>query len=189
MRARLTASALVSVAFILSAQTPSIPYAVSFGPLLPSARFLTFRKVEYTYPQRFRSIRQVDFRNLTIPDFQEPGRPDSDLQLKNGSRKWIEDSSSTEGLAKVFRLDAGRLTIVPGLDWDEHFDAKSKYSFDARTNTLVVRAAHYLPGDAHCCVSAMDVFTLRWAGTTFAQASMKTELSDHGKRAGKTLPN
>jgi hypothetical protein len=61
-------------------------------------------------------------------------------------------------------------------------------SFDTRTNTLLIRTAHYSPGDAHCCISAMDVITLQWDGTRFAQKDFKTELSDYGKAEGKTLP-
>jgi len=61
-------------------------------------------------------------------------------------------------------------------------------SFDAAKNELVIRSAHYVPGDAHCCVSAMDVVTLRWDGVRFVPVGIQTELSDYGKEAGKTLP-
>lgn len=61
-------------------------------------------------------------------------------------------------------------------------------SFDAGTNILVIRSSHYIPGDAHCCVSAMDVVTFRWDQTRFVQSELQTELSKYGKTAGKVLP-
>ncbi len=75
------------------------------------------------------------------------------------------------------------------MQWDTHFQTKEPtVSFDPGANALMVRTAHYIPGDAHCCVSAMDVITLRWDGTRFGQKDFKTELSDYGKAEGKTLP-
>jgi hypothetical protein len=89
----------------------------------------------------------------------------------------------------VFTLSDGHLRVVQEIGWDTHFQAgQPTESFDANTNTLVIRSAHYIPGDAHCCVSAMDVVTFRWDGTRFVQAGIQTELSEYGKREGKTLP-
>lgn len=97
-------------------------------------------------------------------------------------------SSSTEGVAQVFELRDHRLTITQQLDWDEHFQTSEPYaSFESSSNTLTVRAAHYLPGDSHCCVSAMDVVTLRLNKARFAKRSVLTELSDYGKSAGKKI--
>jgi hypothetical protein len=98
-------------------------------------------------------------------------------------------SSSQGGNAKVFNLSANRLCVVQEIDWDTHFQAgQPTNSFDPRTNTLVIRSAHYIPGDAHCCVSAMDVVTLRWDGDEYAPAPIQAELSEYGKTQGKTLP-
>ena len=90
---------------------------------------------------------------------------------------WISvaGDSSTDGFAQVFWLADRALRVIQQLRWNEQFDTKEKYTFNSRTNTLIVRSAHYLQGDAHCCVSAMDVFTLRWNGTAFEQASSATE--------------
>jgi len=55
-------------------------------------------------------------------------------------------------------------------------------------NTLVIRSAHYIPGDAHCCVSAMDIVTFKWDGTRLVQSDIQTELSAYGKREGKIRP-
>jgi hypothetical protein len=98
-------------------------------------------------------------------------------------------SSSQEGSARVFTLSGGRLRVVQEIGWDRHFQAgQPTESFDASANTLVISSAHYIPGDAHCCVSAMDVVTFRWDGTRFVQTGIQTELSEYGKNEGKTLP-
>lgn len=96
-------------------------------------------------------------------------------------------SSSQEGIAQVVELSDHRLQTIQELQWDQHFDTSHYESFNPRTKTLTVRSAHYMPGDAHCCVSAMDVYTLQWNGSKFIQKSMTTELSDYGKREGKKL--
>lgn len=97
-------------------------------------------------------------------------------------------SSNQEGIGLVFRLSKNRLRVVQRMSWDTHFQASEPTSsFDPRTNTLVVRTAHYLPGDAHCCVSAMDVITLHWLDSHFVQTGIKTELTEYGRVEGKTL--
>lgn len=89
----------------------------------------------------------------------------------------------------MFNLSGNRLCVVQEIGWDTHFLAgQPTDSFDPSTNTLVIRSAHYIPGDAHCCVSAMDLVTLRWDGTHLAPAEIETELSEYRKTARKTLP-
>ena len=53
---------------------------------------------------------------------------------------------------------------------------------------LTFPSAHYLHGDAHCCVSAIDIVEMHWNGRRFVQAARRTELSDYGKGEGKRLP-
>ena len=97
-------------------------------------------------------------------------------------------SSNTDGIAQVFELFDHRLTLRQQLEWDEHFDTSKPYmSFNAKSAMLIVRTAHYLPGDAHCCVSALDVITLRWNGSRFVKNARRTELSNYGIRAGKKI--
>jgi hypothetical protein len=98
--------------------------------------------------------------------------------------------SSSQGMsAKVFTLSRSQLRVVQVIEWNVHFASdQPMQSFDAAKNELVIRSAHYVPGDAHCCVSAMDVVTLRWDGVRFVPVGIQTELSDYGKEAGKTLP-
>jgi len=210
--------ALLLLSFFLSAQAPSVPYAQFFGPDFDNVR------VEYSYPRPYQSMRKVDFRNLKLVVFDQTGRQEAVLLLKDGSRKWKEKGdvdeakieevdyltppgasapeyalvvlhwisvagdSSTDGFAQVFQMADHTLRVIQQLRWNEQFDTKEKYNFDAKTNTLIARSAHYLAGDAHCCVSAMDVYTLRWDGGAFVQTAVTTDLSDYGKRAGKTLP-
>ena len=91
--------------------------------------------------------------------------------------------------AQVFAFSGGHLQLMQDLGWDTHFEpGQPAESFDDSTNTLVVRMAHSLPGDARCCVSAMDVVTLQWDGARFVQTGLQTELSKSGKREGKKLP-
>jgi len=87
-------------------------------------------------------------------------------------------SSSSGGRAQVFSFSNGRLQVVQQIDWDTHFGATGPTeSFDANSATLVIHSAHYLPGDAHCCVSAEDIVTYRWDGAHFIRTSIRTELS------------
>jgi hypothetical protein len=98
-------------------------------------------------------------------------------------------SSSSGGNAKVFTLTGNRLRVVQEINWDTRFEASQpKQSFDPNTNTLVIRSAHYIPGDAHCCVSAFDVVTFHWDGRRFVQTGIQTELSEYGKMEAKELP-
>lgn len=100
----------------------------------------------------------------------------------------VSGSSGTEGIAEVYALEAQQLKLVQQLSWDEHFETDGRYaSFDEKLQTLTVRSAHYLPGDSDCCVSAMDIVTLRWDGELFAKRSVRVELSTYGKANGKKL--
>ncbi len=101
----------------------------------------------------------------------------------------VAGGADTDGYAQVFRLTDHDLRVTQQLRWNEQFETKDKYTFDAATKTLIARSAHYLPGDAHCCISAMDVYTLQWNGSAFVQKAVTTELSDYGKKEGKQLPH
>jgi len=91
--------------------------------------------------------------------------------------------------AQVFTFSDGHLRMVQEMSWDTDFDAGlPTESFDTLTDSLLVRTAHYIPGDAHCCVSAMDVVRLIWDGTCFVQTGFRTELSAYGRKQGKQLP-
>jgi len=98
-------------------------------------------------------------------------------------------SSYSNGIAQVLSLLDGYLRVTQEMTWDTHFwtDLPTEL-FDTGTDSLLVRTAHYMPGDAHCCVSAMDVIRLKWDGRRFVQTSLRTELSKYGRTEGKKLP-
>jgi hypothetical protein len=179
----------------------------------------TDRQVSIAYPGSYASIQRVNFRNFTFHTFNDDiplknGRYKLDEPLNHFAAQlesrhylgksipkresvlvllsWfaVGGSSSQGGIAQVFTLTDGHLLLVQDMDWDTQFDAgQPTVSFDANTKTLVIRTAHYIPGDAHCCVSATDVISLRWNGANFIQTDIQTELSQYGKREGKTLPH
>jgi hypothetical protein len=98
-------------------------------------------------------------------------------------------SSSQGGIAEVFTVSGSHLRALQKIGWDTHFHAgEPTDSFDPKTKTLVIRSAHYMPGDANCCISAMDVVTFGWDGTRFVESGVQTELSEYGKSEGKVLP-
>ena len=199
----------------LFGQAPSVPYAQFFGPDLDNIRVdhtypttaQSIQKVD------FRNMHLVVFdqagKTETVLKFGNGSRK---WKEKNGDANeakieevdyltaaddyalvvfhWlsIAEASNTDGYAQVFRLANHELRAVQQLRWNEQFETKEKYAFDAAAKTLTVRSAHYLTGDAHCCISAMDVFTLQWKDGAFVQTGVKTELSDYGKKEGKKLP-
>jgi hypothetical protein len=200
----------------------SVPHDQDYGRGPSFHNFSTAR----TYSGIHRSIREIDFRNLTFYVFDEKGKPQWHFTLENGKREilgrteldsvtldavhylpssreskpeyalvlcdWFAaaGSSSRTGIAQVFEVLDHRFRMVQQIDWDQHFDAGAPYeSFDQKTRTLVFRSAHYLSGDAHCCVSAVDVVTLHWDGTRLVQTAIRTELSEYGKNQGKILPD
>ena len=188
-------------------QTSRVPYASdSDGP----GPTFTSKIAESYLPGRYSAIQKVDFRNLKPMKngrYRKSGDgvhyseevdsihylgPPSGGQAALVLYSWLSagGSSSQGGVAEVFRTFNGALRSTQKITWDTHFQAgQPTVAFDTTTNTLMIRSAHYIPGDAHCCVSAMDVVTFRWDGTAFVQADLQTELSEYGKKEGKTLPH
>ncbi len=101
---------------------------------------------------------------------------------------WVgaSGSSSQWKTAQVFMCSDSKLRIVQEIEWST--DAGGKESYNSTTNTLVIRSDHYLPEDAHCCISALDAVTFRWNGARFVETGIQTELSEYGKSKRKTLP-
>ena len=97
-------------------------------------------------------------------------------------------SSNTDGFAQVYELKGTQLELVQQIGWDEHFDTNGPYVlFNQQKQALTVRSGHYLPGDAHCCVSAVDVVTLQWGNDRFTKKTVSVELSNYGLKSGKKL--
>jgi len=206
---------LLLIAGSLLSQAPTVPYAQFFGPDFDNVHVdhgypntaLSIQKVD------FRNMRLIVFdqsgKTDTVLPFKNGSRK---WKEKNGEADeakieevdyltpadeyalvifhWlsIAEASNTDGYAQVFRLANHELRVIQQLRWNEQFETKEKYSFDAATKTLTARSAHYLTGDAHCCISAMDIFTLQWKDGALIQTGVKTELSDYGKKEGKKLP-
>jgi len=115
--------------------------------------------------------------------------PDRQAALVLYSWFSVGGSSSQGGVAKVFRIVNSTLRSTQKISWDTHVQAGQPFvRFERSNGTLVIRSAHYIPGDAHCCVSAVDVVTFRWNGAFFVQADVQTELSEYGKGERKQLP-
>jgi len=115
---------------------------------------------------------------------------DTDRQFALVLYTWFatSGSSNTDGVAEVYSLEAHQLKLVQQFSWDEHFETDERYaSFDEKSQNLIVRSGHYLPGDAHCCISAVDVITLRWDGHRYARSSVRVELSKYGRQSGRKL--
>jgi hypothetical protein len=210
--------ALISLASPLSAQTPSVPYAQFFGPdfdnvhvdlsypgSYPSIQKVDFRNMRLiVFDQAGKTDTVLQFKNGTHKSKTKKEVDEAKLEevaYLTSERAaspecalvifhWmsVSGAADTDGFAQVFKLTGHALSVVQQLRWNEQFETKEKYTLDAATKTLIARSAHYLEGDAHCCISAMDVFTLRWNGSAFVQTAVTTELSDYGKREGKTLP-
>jgi hypothetical protein len=119
--------------------------------------------------------------------YLSPSTPSTQYALVRFGWEEIGGSTSQSEIFQLFELSGHRLRIVQDIDTDGHFSGPYS-AFDEKTNTLYLRSAHYLPGDAHCCVSAVDVVTLHWNGSRFIQTELRTELSEYGKREGKILP-
>ena len=202
----------------LFSQAPTVPYAQFFGPdfdnvhvdhgyptTAQSIQKVDFRNMRLmVFDQSGKTDAVLSFKNGGRKWKEKGGEVDEarieevDYLPAGASRAefavvvfhWlsIAEASNADGYAQVFRLANHELRVIQQLRWNEQFDTKEKYTFDAATKTLIARSAHYLTGDAHCCISAMDVFTLQWKDGAFVQTSVTTELSDYGKKEGKKLP-
>jgi hypothetical protein len=188
-------------------QVSPVPYAPDSdgpGPTFAS------RAVTISFPGKYSCVQKVDFSSLK-PLRKGRYREDQDgihyseqvdkvYYLPDSSSantkaalvlySWfsVGGSSSQGERAQVFSIVGGTLRSTQEITWDTHFQAgQPTVAFNPSTYMLVIRSAHYIPGDAHCCVSAMDAVTYRWDGSLFVQADIKTELSEYGKDAGKKL--
>ncbi len=85
-------------------------------------------------------------------------------------------SSDGDGYAQVWRLQDKKLTIVQQIQFNTHFgEEKPVFAFKKRSGMLTVRASHYLPGDSHCCISAVDDLTFRWEDGLFKLVKIESK--------------
>lgn len=160
---------------------------------------------EFSYPGTYRSLRQIDFRNLPINFVDNRLVPMKDGKYESRDEGGFDGvvfesldfltsaarskeqyalvlythtlaggSSNSYGIAQVFGLSGGNLRIVQEITWDEHFSPPGNWYMRLSKDTLTIRSARYLDGDAHCCISGMDTITLKWNGSRFAQTSITT---------------
>ncbi len=173
------------------AQQAPVPYADGDGPT-----FAAYPDAD-TWPGSYQSIRKVDFSNLNNGEVAlrnghyERNEPDDHYSIDLDSVQYlgadaalvvyesleVGGSSNSGGHAIVVTLSKGRLHSVQSIDWSTHSAGpRPTWSFEPKTHTLVIRSDHYRPGDAHCCISAVDVVTYRWNGALFVQTGLTTEL-------------
>jgi hypothetical protein len=198
------AAALLLLSWELSAQSSIFPYADSYGPLY------SIKSADVSEPSRARTIRDVDFRNMWAFEPGDIQLQNGRYEHEDAQEIFFESidlasiyyltpsyavvlyqdthgggSTSSMGIAQLFRLSNRTLALLQRIQWNA--DARDeKYSelftFDLKTRTMVIRSSHYMPGDAHCCISAVDVVTFRWNGARFEQSDVKSELTDYGER-------
>src|SRR5437763_967247 len=106
--------------------------------------------------------------------------------------------TALEKVAQVFELHRHRLTVIQELDCnDEFYDMSTVYegfetpkpaiSFNEKSRTLTMRSAHDLLDDTSDCVSAMDVFVLRWKRSRFIQTNAHSGLTRCGNEIFRNL--
>lgn len=176
------------------AQSSQVPYMAGGGPT-----FAVHTDVR-NYPGSYRSIREVDFRNLNNGRASlRSGRYERNEQFDHYSEvldsvdylqsqshagesfalvvySWFEaaGSSSSGGYAVLYTLSKGRLQSLQSIDWETHSaGTQPTWSFNPKRSTLVIRSDHYMPGDAHCCISATDVVTFQWDGKQFHMTGIR----------------
>jgi hypothetical protein len=95
---------------------------------------------------------------------------------------YVGGSSSNGTFVQLLELSGGQLTLTQQIQYDR--DAlrteRHHYFFDPKRGILIIHASHYMPGDAHCCISAVDSVIFRWTGPKFVRRGVKTEHSEYG---------
>lgn len=186
----------------ISAQTSTVPYAEFYGPLFKLERssdaypqlYESIHDVDFqnltvrlgnggTFHLRNGKYEtkdevgqtSVEIAGVHYPSSSEKGR---EYALVLYEEDDVGGSSNQEGVAKVFELEDKRLRDVQSLSWDLHHGGPHGKldTFNEKENSLEIASSHYRPGDAHCCVSAVDIIVYHWEGKRLNQASVRTEL-------------
>lgn len=85
----------------------------------------------------------------------------------------VGGSTSTNYQAQVMRCRAGVLEEVQRVVWEARVPEGRAAPVVAGDGGLRFTTSHYLPGDAHCCVSAVDEVSLRWEGRRYGKARVR----------------
>ncbi|MBN8729568.1 MAG: hypothetical protein J0L64_03440 [Acidobacteria bacterium] len=86
----------------------------------------------------------------------------------------VGGSTSTNYQAQVMRCRAGVLEEVQRVVWEARVPEGRAAPVVAGDGGLRFTTSHYLPGDAHCCVSAVDEVSLRWEGRRYGKARVRS---------------
>jgi len=116
------------------------------------------------------SLRLINSYTLPSSD------PKSEFLLVILEYDGVSGSSDSSGIAQVWKLHEGVLSTQQQIAYNTHFGGAGAFQkLSSEDHRLAVRASHYLPGDAHCCVSAFDELTFRWSGSEFVLTRIETK--------------
>lgn len=129
---------------------------------------------------RFVSYNSICLKGVHILGSAEPGR---EYALTVFFEEDMGANSSSSGIAEVFELAEKRLRATQLVDWDLNYGGPwgPLDDFDEKDSTLTIHSSHYQAVDFRKRPSAIDVVTFHWDGRAFAQAAIRTELSDYGR--------
>jgi hypothetical protein len=138
------------------------------------------RNGEWRVNGPFGSYNSICLKGVHILGSAEPGR---EYALTVFFEDDMGANSTSYGIAEVFELAGERLRVTQMIDWDLNYGGPygPLDDFDAKDNTLTIHSTHYRPGEYPKHASAVDVVTIHWDGRAFAQAAIRTELSDYGR--------
>ncbi len=152
-------------AAVLEAQSSGVPYAQGMGPLF------SIKTTDVSQPSRDRTIGDVDFRNMWAFEPGGSRLKNGRYNLENRREMFFESieltsvyylapsyalvlyddlqgggSSTNSSIAQLFNLTGRRLALLQRITWDTDAtrseDRPKRYTFDATTNTLVIRSSH-----------------------------------------------
>lgn len=123
---------------------------------------------------------EVDFAGVNRLTSAKPG---AEYAVAFYGENDVGGSSNQEAIAQVFELAHGRLRVTQQINWDLHDGGPSGPldNFNEKTNSFTISSSHYMPGDGHCCISAIDLGTYHRDGRRFVQTAIRTMLTDYGK--------
>ena len=145
------------------------------------------RNGEWRVNGPFGSYNSICLKGVHILGSAEPGR---EYALTVFGEEDMGANPTFGGIAEVFELAGKRLRVTQIIDWDINYGGPwgPLDDFDLMDSTLTIHSAHYRTVDARKYASAIDVVTFHWDGRAFAQAAIRTELSDYGKEKRKVPP-
>jgi hypothetical protein len=185
-------------------QPCSVTYpSLEFNRTFEKLRGIDFRNL--TFPDfAFLNRKWLKFRDGEFTEIGEHGRSElwiREIHYLPKSKDGVDravilidgtsvgGSSSNSGYVLVLELRNGVLQISQMIHADTDVlrgeDDPRSMVFSSKNGRLVVKSSHYEPGDAHCCISSIDVVSFRWTGMKFEQVSVKKVPSSYGLQKSK----